>query len=480
MKTRAVLEDLEYLYKTDDARIKTRVALLGSFQLYLEFMFFAVNESNIMIKPFHITIIAALERLVFNENDRRNLGLCIPVGSGKSLIVEYFISWCFAQSINNTFLYVSHSNTLINKLSKETQDIVTHPVWEAIFQKTLKKDDRSKINWSFFGASNRTGLTAGTMGGGITGLDAGNPNTSIDGFSGALIIDDPMDAGNIRHKTARDECVFFYDDKLTVRRRTPVTPTLLLAQRLDVADLVGWVKKHEPDDWEIIEIPALDKNGNSFWEERYPKKELESMRNTNPRKFNAQYQQTPSDQDEGIFKRKFLQEHYLSLPDYREFDAACLSWDMTFKDTSKSDFVVGQVWAKKGGNLFLLDEIRDRMDFNTTLDAFKAQVAKYPWIMAKLVEDKANGPAIISVLQNEILGIIAIEPNGSKEARASAISPLFRAGNVKLPARERAKWIDEYKEELIAFPASPDDRVDATSQALTFLTGGGGFNEIIW
>ena len=39
---------------------------------------------------------------------------------------------------------------------------------------------------------------------------------------------------------------------------------------------------NEPEQWEIISIPALDEEGRSFWEERYPAKELKQIqRNKN-------------------------------------------------------------------------------------------------------------------------------------------------------------------------------------------------------
>lgn len=157
----------------------------ADFICYLKTMFFIVNGTYFMFKPFHKLIAQKLQAIVEQKNKKRNLALCLPVGSGKSLIIEYFITWCFSRSVNNAFCYVSHSDRLITKLSKECKDIIEHPLWLLLFNNRLKKDDRQRVNFSFEGAKNRTGLTAGAMGSAITGLDAGNPN--IKGFSGALI-----------------------------------------------------------------------------------------------------------------------------------------------------------------------------------------------------------------------------------------------------------------------------------------------------
>jgi predicted phage terminase large subunit-like protein len=153
-------------------------------------------------------------------------------------------------------------------------------------------------------------------------------------------------------------------------------------------------------------------------------------------------------------------------------DEVIQSWDMTFKDTKRSDYVVGQVWARFGASVYLLDQVRDRLDFPATQQAVKAMWAKWPQSFAKLVEDKANGPAIISQLQSTVPGLIAINPKESKYARASAVAPFQEAGNVYLPDPSMAPWIDEYLTEHSAFPnASNDDQVDCTSQALNRLLG---------
>jgi predicted phage terminase large subunit-like protein len=79
----------------------------------------------------------------------------------------------------------------------------------------------------------------------------------------------------------------------------------------------------------------------------------------------------------------------------------------------------------------------------------------------KLVEDKANGPAIIDALRNELNGIVAVSVQGSKEARVHAAAPDLEAGNYWLP---RTEWAEEFVEECAAFPnAAHDDMVDAWS-----------------
>jgi predicted phage terminase large subunit-like protein len=108
------------------------------------------------------------------------------------------------------------------------------------------------------------------------------------------------------------------------------------------------------------------------------------------------------------------------------------------------------------------------MDFVGTKQAIQQMTAKYPQATAKLIEDKANGPAVIAALRSEIDGLIAFDPHDSKMGRLNGASPLFEAGNVFLP--ERAQWVGDFVEELTRFPnAANDDQVDACTQALLYM-----------
>ena len=86
------------------------------------------------------------------------------------------------------------------------------------------------------------------------------------------------------------------------------------------------------------------------------------------------------------------------------------------------------------GTFYLVDQVRERMDFVRTRQAIQEMTRRYPQVTAKLVEDKANGPAVIQSLRDHISGIIARTPTDSKLGRLNSVSPLFEAGKaVALP-----------------------------------------------
>jgi predicted phage terminase large subunit-like protein len=151
------------------------------------------------------------------------------------------------------------------------------------------------------------------------------------------------------------------------------------------------------------------------------------------------------------------------------------SWDLAFTNTKGSAYVVGQVWVATDVAFYLVAQFRRIVGFVDSLDAVRDLTAKYPHSTAKYVEGKANGPAIMDVLQREIPGLIDVQPRGDKASRLEAVSPLFRAGNVYLPDPNLpgCAWVNDYVEELTSAPACADwDQCDATSQALDQLMHG--------
>ena len=246
-----------------------------------------------------------------------------------------------------------------------------------------------------------------------------------------------------------------------------------------VGRLIDRMKTDEDaDQWTIINYPAIAeyyeqhrKTGEALHPDRFPLEVLNKIRsNVGERDWAALYQQHPVPDGGGLFKDVWVQ-YYKDADLPKSFDKTVISWDMTFKDSQTSDYVVGQVWGRKGANFYLLDQVRGQMDFVHTVEAFVALAKKWPRVVRKLVEDKANGPAIISMLRNKVSGIIPVTPKESKEARASAITTLWEAHNVYLPDPNVHTWVArEFVPELLSFPsAAHDDQVDAMTQALNDL-----------
>jgi predicted phage terminase large subunit-like protein len=119
------------------------------------------------------------------------------------------------------------------------------------------------------------------------------------------------------------------------------------------------------------------------------------------------------------------------------------------------------------------------MDMPATKEAVRALSERWPKAAALLVEDKANGPAVIQELKHDIGGLIEVTPEGGKIARAHAVSPVVESGNVYLPHPALAPWVEALIEETAAFPnGRHDDQVDALTQALNRLRDSGGILKV--
>ncbi len=74
----------------------------------------------------------------------------------------------------------------------------------------------------------------------------------------------------------------------------------------------------------------------------------------------------------------------------------------------------------KGAERYLVDQVRGRMDFMTAVKALREMSVKYPQARAKYIEDKANGPAVISALKSEVQGLYPLtrEEQGIQSSRS--------------------------------------------------------------
>ena len=179
----------------------------------------------------------------------------------------------------------------------------------------------------------------------------------------------------------------------------------------------------------------------------------------------ALYMCAPRTEKGGLVKREWWR--YYDPKQVGSFATELISVDCAFKGTANSDFVAITVWGKQGNDYYLRYCLNRQMSFSETLRALRATAQLYPRARRVLVEDKANGSAVIDVLGREMF-CVPVNPRGGKEARVNAVSPAIESGHVYLP--RDAVWLEEYVEQWTAFPtAAHDDMVDSSTQALSYL-----------
>jgi len=192
--------------------------------------------------------------------------------------------------------------------------------------------------------------------------------------------------------------------------------------------------------------------------------------------FAGQYQQRPAPVEGNLIKRSEIRYYGgidprtgqpdEELPDY--FDRKIISVDCAFKDLATSDFVAIAVIGVKGRKRYVLNVVNQHLDAAATEAEIRRQWDEHYPISAVLIEDKANGPAVIQRLKVNIPGVIEINPQGGKIARMFAVAAEWQAADWFLS--RNAAWTQPFIEQIITFPAGRhDDMADAMSQAASWL-----------
>lgn len=313
-------------------------------------------------------------------------------------------------------------------------------------------------------------------GGGMRTIGVGGGVTGRGGH--LLIVDDPCRNWADAHSPVlRERERYWFDSTFYTRRDKDCAHIIVLMTRWAEPDLTGYLLKEHGDQWLHVKLPQLAEaddplgraEGETLCPERVSQKNSERTRTISiPVVWAGLHQQNPIPSEGSIIKPAWL-KFYDELP--RDVVPVGISCDSSFKEENNDgSYVVLQAWGRDregiGPNFYLLDQIRERMDFAPTVESLKTLIIKFQKATARWIEDKANGSAIISALRNEIPGLIPVNPEGGKVSRLQAVAPFFKAGNVWLP--QRAPWLPDYITEITYFPgAENDDQVDATSQALT-------------
>lgn len=421
---------------------------------------------------------AVCERLEAVESGRcRRLILALPPRHGKSEIASRgFPAWVLGRNPEREILLASYSAELAFDFSRMARALLRD--WgPRLWGVRLAHDSSSVGRWGIDG--HRGGLVAAGVGGPFTGRGAD-----------VLIIDDPIkNADEAASDIIRQRQWEWY--RTTARTRlAPGGAIVVIQTRWHEDDLTGRLLADAAaggEQWEVLSLPAMaDEDdplgrsvGDPLWPARFPLPELEAVkRAVGSRVWAALYQQRPSPEEGGIIKRAWWR-FYDTPP--ADFEQMLISWDLAFKNVESSsgnpDYVVGQVWGRRGADCYLLDQERGRWDFVETVAVVERLAARWPEARPVLIEDAANGPAVIASLRRKLGAILPVKPEGGKVARVNAISPWLESGNVYLPAPATHPWVQELIEEAAAFPnGRHDDQVDSMSQALIRLVGraGGG------
>jgi predicted phage terminase large subunit-like protein len=458
---------------------------------YVEF----THGARYNLGKFQIYICGIIDKFLRNEllNDNgvpyEGITVAVPPQHGKSMCVtETLPSYYLGKNPYDHVIEISYGDDLAQKFGRRNKEKIEE-VGKPLFGIQISAQKNSVVDFEL----------EVTKGGMLSkGLGAG-----ISGFAADLIItDDPyknrQDADSPTYnKFVKEEFMNVVEMRASAKCKFIVVHT-----RWNEDDLIGHLHDTQPDRWFRISFPLIaeeyepetgrqigeallpEAGKDTAWAEKKKAVFLSDPTEGGMRAWNALMQQRPSSIEGNMIKREYWKRYTLTLEMQKKgfFPVKIQSWDCALKDTS--DPVAGQMWGKLGANYYMTDHNGGRMDIVKTIKGIQDWAEKYPDAVAKLIEDKANGPAAIQMMrtQGKVHGLIPVNPGTkSKGERVSVVLPLFEAGNVYIPDKievspgiyETCQWANEIIEQCAAFKPDKkvqrDDEVDTMSMALTYL-----------
>lgn len=430
--------------------------------------------------PHHLLLAYYLEKVERGEITR--LMINMPPQHGKSEEASRkFVEWYLGRGRGERKVgFATYAQDYANFWGKQVRDTMSsNSAYHAIFPEcVVDAGSQAKHRFDF---SNRGWYAATSVGGPLTGR---GPHL--------IVIDDPVkNYEEARSEVIQQRNIDWY--KTTVKTRLPRAIILIMTRWVE-NDLGGWLLEQqrlgEGDEWIVVNLEAINESprdplgrpvaspdpttwsdAHALWPEKATARDLAGIRRAvGTQTWTSMFQQRPTALEGGIFKRawwKYLPKGANLQHLTTTMEHVAQSWDLSFKETSDGSYVVGLLMCKRGADFYVLDCTRDRMDFPTTKKAIRSMSGKWPASTAKYIENKANGPAIVDDLKDEIPGMVGVEKDISKDAAWHAASPYVESGNVYLPDPSEAPWVHDFVEELAGLPNSKyNDQGDAFAQGI--------------
>ena len=434
-----------------------------------------------------------------------------PPRLGKSLLVSKLFPAYFLQRYPHLFAAIaSYSAELAYAHSREARHFYR------VTGHLLARDSAAVGNWL---TRQRGGCIAAGVDGPFTGK----------GYS-LGIIDDPYKGPGDAASPALRQKLIDWLRSVWLTRAEPASvlgpdgstqPNLsaqvVVLTRWDHQDVIGWLYEQElgeaPQQWTVLDLPAIAEDpaerpklpptctlipdwrpaGEALCPERFPLPELLKIRaRLGAYWWAALYQQRPSPASGSIFLRQWIRPPFpREGGSQRQYALLALSCDLSFKGEAESDycgFCLSGLLAPPARNAIprsgepqgqlttaaleieVLWAARHRFGLPEVirfllgcLEALEQQGLRPN---AVLIEDAANGPAVLQSLRRRVPGMLPITARGSKETRAHAVAPLVEAGQIRFHPRAQP-----LVEEAIRFPKGSKDLVDAFCHGALWLEG---------
>jgi predicted phage terminase large subunit-like protein len=452
-------------HEAERLRLELRLRLLEAQEkasnYFLAFCQYVWPE--MLVGEHHKRIAAAFDRVI--EGKCKRLIIAMPPRHGKSQMGSYlFPAYVMGKRPQSKLIVGSHTAELAQRFGRMIRNLVDDEKYKELFPNTLlSADSKAAGRWNT------------SQGGEAFFIGKGGAMTGRGGD--IIILDDILDEQDAISETAMDNTWDWYESGPR-QRLQPNGAIVLINTRWKTDDVAGRLLKMQSnikaDQWEVLEFPAILPSGNPLWPEYWKLDELEKVKfSIGLKKWNAQWQQQPTNDDGAILKREWWRKWKHDEPPSCEYILQTMDTAYSKKETA--DFSVIATWgvfypsADGGPALILLSVQKGRWDFPEL-----KRVARSEYLYWNpdnvLIEAKATGTPLQQELRKMGIPVTMYSPGGrrtgqDKVSRANAVAPILESGMVWYPEGE--EFAQDLVEECAAFPnGSNDDQVDVTVMAL--------------
>ena len=417
---------------------------------------------EMLVGEHHRRIAEALDRVIAGKCKR--LMIAMPPRHGKSQMGSYlFPAYVMGKRPQSKLIVGSHTAELAQRFGRMIRNLVEEDKYGELFPEVgLAADSKAAGRWNTKGGGEAFFIGKG---GAMTGRGGD-----------IVILDDILDEQDALSDTAMENTWEWYTSGPR-QRLQPNGSIIVINTRWKTDDLSGRLLRQQgqlkSDQWEVLEFPAILPSGNPLWPEYWELEELEKVKmSIGLKKWNAQWQQQPTNDEGAILKRDWWRKWQHDEPPYCEY--VIQTYDTAYSKKETADFSVISTWGvftpsvDSGPNLILLSVKRGRWDFPELKRVARAEY-QYWRPDNVLIEAKATGTPLQQEMRKMGIPVTMYSPGGrrtgqDKVSRANAVAPMLESGMIWYPEGE--EWAQELVEECAAFPnGSHDDQVDSSVMA---------------
>lgn len=426
-------------------------------------------------------LVAAYEATLTDPNPLFN-AISMGPQEGKSTLIAFaYPLWLLMRRPDWRIVIVSYEKTVATRWGMQARDaIIAHSDPDAAFDMGLRlRTHAASDSWKLTG--HKGGVYCVGLDGGITGRPAD-----------VVILDDL-----VKDRRQAQSAAFknLWRIKWTSAIRPRLAPRALVVMdhtRWAEDDPIGQQTSEHGDRWKYLNIPALSKGAGDalgrpagVWlisaRGRTSEQWEQTREDVGEADFAALYQGEPSPAAGGLFKRNQLRYWHpvdgpnpdpwmVKIPGRVGPDVRLdqcfrfMTVDLAASMKDSADWTVGAVWAiADTGELLLIDLARGKVDPAEHWDQVIRPLWER-WSPSIFLEGSQYGTDLSYTLGREGIPLQPLEADADKYTRAMPAARRAHQGMILFP--QRAHWLPDFVDEVVAFPnGQHDDQVDVLSYA---------------